>query len=193
MFGLTLVTGPASEPVSVATLKTHLRINVNDEDTLLASYITAARMTFENLSGLALIAQTWKLSLDGWPLEDVIYLPRPPLQSVSHVKYRDREEVLNTLASSKYYVDAATVPGRIVFGETFDRPTLTDYQLPKVEIQFVAGFVSVPEQVKLAIMLLAGTFYKNREHLTDKPLTELPLGFKAIVNQHKVGRHVWEV
>lgn len=35
--------------------------------------------------------------------------------------------------------------------------------------------------VKLAILLLASHYYRNREAVTDVELTEIPLGIKAIV------------
>ena len=43
----TLLEGPASEPVSLADVKAHLRLTSSDEDGLLGKLIVAARLTVE--------------------------------------------------------------------------------------------------------------------------------------------------
>lgn len=186
MYGLELVTPPASEPVNLTTLKDHLRINLNDEDTILSLYLTAARQLFENLSGRQLMEATWKLYLDSWP--KVIYLPKPPLKTLVSVKYYDANDQLQTLDPSAYTLDAKREPARIHVNDTW--PTLTDTVRPKVVVEFQAGKTNaadVPEIVRQGIMLLAGTYYANRESLTEAKLEELPMGFRAIVDQYRVG------
>ena len=61
-----LTIGPVREPVEVADLQRHLRLDSGDDD-LLASLISAARMTIEAQSGLRLINQHWRMLIDGWP------------------------------------------------------------------------------------------------------------------------------
>ena len=67
MRGLTLVTAPASEPVSLAEAKAHLRIEAADDDSLIGALITAARQSAEAHMRRALMSQTWRLSLDRFP------------------------------------------------------------------------------------------------------------------------------
>jgi hypothetical protein len=77
--GLKLKTGPASEPVTLQEAKDHLRVDLDDEDSVIEGFIKAARTDCENLQNRAYISQTWELWLDEWPDEDYIVLPRPPL------------------------------------------------------------------------------------------------------------------
>jgi len=56
-----LLTGPAIEPWSVAEAKSFLRAENDDDDTVVASLIAAARNQVEALTRSALIAQTWRL------------------------------------------------------------------------------------------------------------------------------------
>jgi len=61
-------TAPAAEVVTLADMKTHLR--VTDDDATLEAYITnlivEAREEFEDRTNIALISQTRKVWLDSW-------------------------------------------------------------------------------------------------------------------------------
>ena len=67
MRGLTLVTAPASEPVSLTEAKAHLRLDSADDDSLITALIRSARETAEAHMRRALVSQTWRLSLDRFP------------------------------------------------------------------------------------------------------------------------------
>ena len=56
---LTLITGPATEPVDRVDAKLHLRISGIEEDILIDGLIAAARLSIEAHAGVALISQTW--------------------------------------------------------------------------------------------------------------------------------------
>jgi len=55
---LVLTSGPASEPVTLAEAKTHLRVDGSAEDTLIASLIITSRLHVEAGLGLALVTQS---------------------------------------------------------------------------------------------------------------------------------------
>ena len=76
---------PEAEPVTVAEVKAHLRIAHASEDELLAGLIRAAREDVERATGLALIEQSWRLVLDGWPRSGTATLLRHPLREVISV------------------------------------------------------------------------------------------------------------
>lgn len=62
-----LVSAPAFEPVSLAEAKAHLRVDFNDDDVMISSFIIAARQKFENDTRQSLVTQSWKLVLDQFP------------------------------------------------------------------------------------------------------------------------------
>ncbi len=59
-----LLTGPALEPVSLADVKAHLRIDGDDEDALLTAAIVSARVHVEAATRRVLIEQAWRIYLD---------------------------------------------------------------------------------------------------------------------------------
>src|SRR5438094_4704069 len=119
-FTTSLVTGPATEPITLAEAKAHLRVDFTDDDALIAALITAAREAAETFMRRAILPQTWDLLLDGecgaafGPLVAVteieIVIPRPPLIAVSFVKYTDLGGAVQTWDPTLYVVDAPTGP-----------------------------------------------------------------------------------
>src|SRR5512137_379977 len=109
---LSLVTAPAALALDwVSEVKGHLRLITEEErDRVEQVLIPAATSWAETATGRALITQTWKLLLDGFPsglggwlggyvttgAASAITLPKPPLQSVTTVKYVDESGVLQT-------------------------------------------------------------------------------------------------
>ena len=63
-----LVTPPSVEPVSLAEAKAHLRVDVADDDLLIANLITAARMQAENLCRRVFVTQQFALYLYAFPV-----------------------------------------------------------------------------------------------------------------------------
>ncbi len=63
---ITIITPPASEPVSLAEAKLFLRIDQNAEDALITTLIAAAREAVETGCGRALITRRVRESLDIW-------------------------------------------------------------------------------------------------------------------------------
>src|SRR5688572_5645345 len=99
---LTLVTPPVEEPVELDQAKLHLRETEDAEDELIEGLVLAARQHVETDTARALITQTWDLTVDSLGCQ--IELPKPPVQSVTSVKYLDSEGVEQTLPTDQYRV-----------------------------------------------------------------------------------------
>ncbi len=168
------ITAPASEPVTLAEAKLHVRQDLDADDTLITGLITAAREEVERISWHGLLTQTWELVLDRWPACDAIELPHPPLQSVTSVKYTDSNGVETTWSAANYVVDTDSVPGRIVLGFNVAWPLFVLQPTGGIRIRYVAGWTSaanVPQALKQAMLLLVGHWYENRED-TGKAATD---------------------
>lgn len=172
-----LITGPSSEPITLDEAKLHLRVDVDDDDALIQGLIVAARQSAEQITGRALMTQTWELALDRFDNE--IWLQLPPLQSVSSITYRDPDGVVQTLADTEYLVNDYKEPACIVpaYGKCW--PATRD-QENAVQVRFVAGYANagaVPQAIKQWMLLQIGSMYENRESEIAGTLTTQQFGF----------------
>lgn len=189
MSSYVLTSAPATEPVTTAEAKSHLRVDIDDDDTLIAGMIEAARDYFEEAARRALITQTWRLNLDAWPAGNEIELPRSPLQSVSSIVYLDEDGDSTTWSSSAYIVDADSEPGRVVLAHGQSWPSGGLYPANPIRITFVAGYGDaddVPEKFKHAIKLLVGHWYEHREAYGDGLVREVPMALQSLIWLNRV-------
>ena len=94
----TVVTSaPANELLTTAEAKAWLRVDFASDDTIIDSLAKSGRVYLENFTRRAFVTQTVRHEFDCWPASGVIRLPRPPLQSVTSVKYYNSAGVLTTL------------------------------------------------------------------------------------------------
>lgn len=186
MRGLTLVTAAATEPVSADDLRDYLRVDSDImPDAEAEDLIAEAREIVEEQSGLAVIEQSWRLTLDNWPgAKDPwwdgvrqgsigelngqpgwLVLPRWPLVSVDSVTvYDEASNDISVTVASVFDIDTYSKPGRMALksGQNWPialRPTNA------IDVVFTAGYAdsaSVPASIKSAIKALSGYLYSNR-------------------------------
>lgn len=172
--GIRIVTPPQEEPVSLAEIKTQLRVDHSDEDVDLDAYIKAVRQTLEEQLSTAIMPQTLELVMDAWPHGRELWLPRAPLISVESIIYTDEEGNETPLDNDAYLVDAVSKPGRVVLKRDQSWPAATLQEVNGIVVTFQAGYTTVPEPLVMAIKLFVGHYYENREATTEIQLNELP-------------------
>jgi len=162
--GLVLTGAPASEPVTVAEAKAHLRVDGAAEDTLIASLIMTSRLHVEAALDLALITQSWRLVLDRWPQARHVVLPLRPLQTVEEVRVIASDGEPTIVAASAYLVDAVRAPPRLVRRSPLPVP---GREVGGIEIDFTAGYgdaaEDVPAPIRQALLQLVAHWYEHRE------------------------------
>lgn len=160
-----LLAGPASEPITLAEAKVHLRVDHDGEDALISSMITAARATVETLTRRALIEQRWRLTRDAWPASGLIPVPVNPLRSIDAVSVLDIDGEEVDVPLEAFRLDVARLPGLI-------RLVGTDVPSPGCEpagisIDFTAGHgpgaASVPAPLTEAVRVVLAHFYEHRD------------------------------
>ncbi len=166
---------PASEPITPADLKDHLRISVDDQDRWALRAITAARQFVETVQWRTLMTSTWRLSTDRFPSWE-LKIPMPPLQSISSITYLDVTGATQTLSSSLYIVSSDSEPGRVTPAYSQIWP-VTRPQLEAVKVTYVAGYSSaaaIPQTTLLPLMAIAADCYETREFSTEAIMKNSP-------------------
>lgn len=177
--GFRIITQPSVEPVSVAEIKQHLRIDHDDDDTMLAAMITAAREEVEHRLERACARQTVQLLLDEF-LPD-IPLPMPPLVSVLSVTYAAADGSTGTVESTDYTTDVGQEPSWLLQASDADWPQ-TAAVANAVQVTYECGHTpdDIPKSIKHWIMLRVGTLYAYREADSDKVPQPAPFADRLI-------------
>jgi len=205
--GHDLVTAPASEPVTANDVKSQLELDVSDtsQDTKIELYITAAREMVEEYTGLALITQTWQLTLDHWPNDQEpwwdgtrqmaitelwasgraaqVIIPRYPLQAVGSIKADGTAVTVGDV----FIVDTQQKPGRLVIKRGAAWPTVLD-NANGIEIEYTAGYGSnstdVPAAIRLAIIQMSAYMFEHRGDCDTGQALKMS-GAESLVNTYK--------
>lgn len=185
---LKLVIGPATEPITTAEAKTHLKVSGSTEDTYIDSIISAARTSVERYLGRALITQTWKAYFDDW--DDKMNLGLAPVASITSVKYYDETASLTVLTSTLYYEDLISEPARIVRKYDSVYPELETQRPNGIVVEFVAGYGAasdVPGDIKHAIKLLVADYYDNKgEVVVGTIAVRIPGHIKNLLHSYRL-------
>lgn len=187
---VTVVTPPASEPVSLEEAKHHCRVETDADDDYIETLITVARRTAETYTQRYLITQTLDARFEEWPLAgDCFYLPGPPTTSVTSVKYIDVDGVEQTWSSAQYQTDIYSEPARVIVRSAYSYPILDDVLAP-ITVRYVSGYANaaaVPETIKQGMLLMIGEWYKHRENIvTGTIVANLPDGAKMLFDHECV-------
>ena len=170
MSKLKLITPPTQDILTLEEVRLHLRLDADGsppshpDDEMLEALIQAATNDLDAQDGYlgrALCTQTWDLYLDAW--EDQIYLPFPPLQSITSIKYTPPTGAQQTLSSSVYQL-VEGIPSSIILAVDQSWPDLKDTQ-DVIVIRFVCGYgapADVPKLIKQYALMQIAAWYEHR-------------------------------
>ena len=185
---LVLKTGPATTAISLAEAKAFLRVDsdYDDDDSYITSLIGVATNVVEQFTRRRLITQTYNIYYDEFP--PYMDLQVGNVDSVTHVKYYDTDNTLQTLDTSEYDVDIRVKPGRIYQAEDGNFPD-TYERANSVEVEFVVGSAAsdVEDAIKQAMYIVIGRYYENRQDVVmGTQVNELPLMVEHLLTPYRL-------
>lgn len=194
-----LITDASYEPVTDQQAIDHLREEQSNLPKV-KPYLTAARQSIEQeLISVKTTQQTYELQMDSWTdafdRDGYLVLPACPLVSITSVKYDDVNNAEQTLASSNYQADTASMPGRIRYTSSAVLPEL--YDKPNcVRIRYVAGYgasnatdagqSAVPAPLKSAVLLRLGELYEVRSESVGGMMTPVSLTVQRLIASYRI-------
>lgn len=161
---LSRVTPPVGLAVSLADVKSYLRVDFADDDATITRHIETAIAMIDGPDGIgyALDSQTWRLDLDCFAdgflsprWRDGVVLPLRPVTAVTTIEYVDPDGIVQTFADTTVHLTDRHAIVRPAAG--FVWPTTADHP-DAVSITFVAG-TGAPPQLAAAILLIVKGLY----------------------------------
>ncbi|NML88753.1 hypothetical protein HHL26_06690 [Sphingobium sp. TB-6] len=171
-----------AEPLDLDEVKLHLRVVRDAEDALIGGLITAAREWVENFTGQLLvpleITQRFdafcNLALHAWPIA---------ADAVIAVTYVDSAGETQNIGDARLVVGNASADVAPAMGSVWP----TTYG--PVGVTVTAGYsdaAAVPQSLKQAMLLLIGSWYNNRESVSERPLTEVPMAVEMLCMPYRL-------
>ncbi len=205
MAGLTVSTEPTQEPVTLQEVKEYLRLEDSIDERNLQPIVEASRKYAEEYLNRALMSQTITLSLDTTsdmddPLwegmktgpymnshKNYIVLPKSPVASVTSVVTYDDADTATTFAASKYYVDTAREPARIVLrtGETFPTALRVANAIVVIYVAGVASPYNIPEPIRMGILQHIAYLYEHRGDMYS-PIATVPPMLQMLYSPYRI-------
>ena len=153
---LQLTQEPIAEPLSLADVKTHLRVDIMDDDALIQALITSVRQYAETITRRAFIAQKWRYVIDSFPGPTLVGIPwgkvftlpghaieleKSRVRAVTAINFLDMTGAQQVMPSTDYVVDYSSEPCRItpVFGKIWPIPMP---QIAACSVDFIAGYAA---------------------------------------------------
>lgn len=164
----------ATEPVTVAEAKSYLNVDYSTWDSLIGTLISSARTKLERYTGCTFATKTLVSTFQ--QVSDSVDIPYGPIQSITHVKSIDSSGTKSTLTSGTDY---------IVTGNLFKTIRFYGIATP-IEIEYVAGYTSLPSDLKVSILKQVGMDFEFRENVLDSSqVTELSNGAKQFAKSYR--------
>ena len=179
---VTIITPPATMPVSVADMKAFLNLEGSADDAMIEAFIYAAADAVRQYCRRSIVAETLEIRMDGFPrynldrldrlgggvhvvsipfLEgtpDVIDLPFGPVASITSVTTYGRDNAATVFSSANYGHDAS----RLYLYEGASWPTDLR-RVDAVAIRYVSGTTPIPQSILHAIKTHVAAMYECRE------------------------------
>jgi uncharacterized phiE125 gp8 family phage protein len=185
-----LVTPPASEPVTLAEAKDHLRLEGADDDTYVSALILTTRQHVEKVCWRGLVTQTREVVLDRFPDCAEMELPGGNLGTITSVAYVDANGAEQTLDPDTYEADTVSEPGRLLLAYGQSWPS-TRCQWNAVRVRYTVGWAvaDVPAPIKHALLLLIAHLYEQRApEVTGAAIGKVEFAVDALLEPYRLVR-----
>ena len=180
-----VVVPPSGLVVSLAEAKAHLRVEHDVDDALITALCTGVMQYLDGPTGIlgrALLTQTLGMRMDSLPSS--FDIPYPPAQEIVSITYRDLALATQTVSSSLYELRIEHFSARVSLVGQAVWPDAAGI-LDSIDVRWTAGYgnaAAVPEQIKIAMKLIIGHLYEQREEVSAEAMQRIPFGARALLD-----------
>ena len=195
---VSIITPPATLPITVADAKSMLNVEGTADDVLIEAFINAAADTIRQYCRRSIVAETLELRIDGFPRvsmdrldrmgsgvhvvsipwvegsPNVIDLPFGPVASITSITTYAKDNTSAVFASANYGFDVS----RVYLHEDASWP-VDLRRADAVAIRYVSGTTPIPAAIMQAIRTHVVAMYECREGC------EMPAACKATLGAYR--------
>lgn len=190
MYNYQVIEEPAGSVLTLAECKQHLRVETDEDDSLIDGYLAAAVRVVEEYTNRCLlprkIAQTFPcFPVDAKPVD----CAQNPLIAVESLKYKDSASAEVTVTESEMQVVKSQTIARIWPPVRTCWPQ-TDGSQSAVTLTYTAGYPvgKIPSDILAAVRLILTELYERREDFVKR----LPTAAEYLLRPHKIELLQWE-
>jgi len=165
---VTTTVEPASEPITLAQAKNYLKVDFDDDNDLITSLITSARIRLEKYAGVAMSARTLQVVAY---VDEFIELPYAPLNNITKVEYWDNGSWVE-MSLGEYYI----------LGTTYKKIYMVANNRMEYRFTYTCGYSTVPQPMITALYKLIADLYDYRESSVEdsKPNSNITSAYELI-------------
>lgn len=146
---VTTTVEPGSEPITLAQAKNYLKVDFNEDDDLITSLITSARIRLEKYAGIAMSARTLQVVAY---VDSFIEPPYAPINNITKVEYWENGTWVE-MSLGDYYV----------LGATYKKVYMIANNRMEYRLTYTCGYSTVPQPLITALYKLIADLYDYRE------------------------------
>jgi len=192
---------PLQRAVTLAAVKSHLRVDHELEDDLIATYLDAAIEDAAIYTNRILNQGEWAATFSEWPGCSSFYLPIAPIVSVDALKYFDEAGDEQELDGDLWSFAPTSDGGIVTLASAFTWPTLREEPAEQISIELTVGYdaddgssgtdpeLLLPPVIKAAIFLTVGHLHANREDvIVGRTSSVLPKAAEHLMHRKRIYR-----
>jgi uncharacterized phiE125 gp8 family phage protein len=166
--------------ITLSEAKLHCRVDINDDDALIAQLINAAVNHVEQITGWVTTSQLYTKLIKKIP--EIIRLPLWPVTAITAI------EVIGATTqnvASDFDIDLTERPAKVI-------PLSKSFSVATGEtllIAYTAGEADIPDGMRQAVLMLVAHWYENREAIVVGTISsEVSLGVNQLLSPYMARR-----
>lgn len=181
--------------ITLTRAKMHLRLATTaeeaeaytDEDAIIQGLIDGAYRYAQHYTQATLLSRTPALVLDAFPVgSGKIELPWTPVIAIESLEYIDPDGNEQSLDPETLRLDTRPIYPTLAPQWGTQWPRTTD-EPECITITVTAGHAQMPPDVEVAVLLLIGHWYENRESVVmGVSATEVPMGVSMLLDNYRI-------
>lgn len=155
-----LTTDATTEVITLDEIKTFLKVDGTDYDSILTPFIKVSRQIGEKITGRDFVEKEYKTFLDSFPYCHGIEIRKSKLKSITSIQYYDVNNTLQTLSSSDYYFTNDENYSSIYINNDKSFPTTYERKQAAI-ITFKVDYPNIPQGIKQACLSVCSYLFEN--------------------------------